>query len=519
MREHSQGTIYLRYLWILVVMALIVTALSACQTTLAPQTPTSPESTVTRSVERYDWNRQGEQRNLVIDGQTYPVEIIDDLIIYEGDMILGNLAELESGTLSTQSITQDTVCNPFCNDARWPNATVPFEIDASVTSAMLTRINSAMAAWTADTGFIFRPKTASDNDYVVFRRKDSSCSSELGRRGGKQFINLDATQCSSGAIIHEIGHTVGLHHEQNRCDRDSFVTINFENIEVGYKYQFDKKCGLLYTDRGNYDFDSIMHYDRFAFSKNGLSTIDCINQSCPTTMGDRIGGLSQGDVAAIRSFYGLPAPSFSLFTSDLESLPGTSVASSITIQRIGGFSGAVQLAVDSAPTGVTISFGSNPVSATNASFTVNLGPNLPFGNHTIRIRGTSGTLVRFVNLQLQVKPFLVNLSEPSVILATGASSSLSDRTESVTVTIARAANFTSPVTLQFSGLPSGAGVGASLSPTTITTNSSTLSVTAGRFTPSGDFTATVTASAGSTVDDATLGIEVLNLDPIEPVQP
>jgi hypothetical protein len=101
--------------------------------------------------------------------------------------------------------------------------------------------------------------------------------------------------CTAGNCIHEIGHAAGLWHEQSRSDRDAFVTIIWENILPGAEANFTQHV-TDGDDVGGYDYGSIMHYSRNAWSKNGNDTI------VPTDPSAQIGQreeLSVGDILAV----------------------------------------------------------------------------------------------------------------------------------------------------------------------------------------------------------------------------
>jgi hypothetical protein len=101
----------------------------------------------------------------------------------------------------------------------------------------------------------------------------SGCWSLLGKQGGQQPLNLQANGCvTRGIVQHEFLHALGFYHEQSRPDRDSFVRINYENIDPKDNYQFAKQTESK-TLGSPYDYGSVMHYGKTAFSKNQKDTI------------------------------------------------------------------------------------------------------------------------------------------------------------------------------------------------------------------------------------------------------
>jgi hypothetical protein len=139
---------------------------------------------------------------------------------------------------------------------------VPFEFDANVTGSHQNAMRDSMAAWENVAGVHFRPAEGTDVNFVHIQSSNGN-NSAIGMVGGEQIINIVSWD-TKFIMAHELGHCLSLWHEHTRPDRDAFVEIIDQNIQAGRESQFALNASA--STSGPYDFDSVMHYGRCAFS-------------------------------------------------------------------------------------------------------------------------------------------------------------------------------------------------------------------------------------------------------------
>ncbi len=262
----------------------------------------------------------GELQTVTIGGQDLTYEVINGLAITQGDIVLGPAHEL-SALSEADDEPRSATCNFGFNTeftcSRWTDGVIGYNIannwgSEANNDQMRRLIEEAIEHWEEHTGIRFVERGS--GEHLQFRNGDG-CSSNIGRAVitgfDTQSISL-STRCNSmGIVAHEIGHAVGLYHEQSRDDRDEWVSIDFGRVQDFRLHNFFQ-WGEFERDVGGYDYGSLMHYKVCDFSRNRAACLagDLSQRTirplrtvpADVEIGQR-DGLSEGDILGVYTLY------------------------------------------------------------------------------------------------------------------------------------------------------------------------------------------------------------------------
>ncbi len=239
---------------------------------------------------------------------------INGWAVTQGDIILGTAEQLAASAPLGPGLRPDGFSIGYVAQL-WPLVDgvyqIPYTIQTGtpILASVISYVNSTLS------GVIqFVPQTNQTN-YVTFNFDPTDlsgyCEATEGMAGGQQFIG-GSINCSFAGTCHEMGHAIGLLHEHQRPDRNSYIVLTPANADKPFLLgDFD-----FFADDfqviGLYDYASVMQYPAFSFTKNNLPVLESIPAGIPLS---NSAGYSAGDVDAIKRLYGM-APSAVTVTSN-----------------------------------------------------------------------------------------------------------------------------------------------------------------------------------------------------------
>jgi len=278
----------------------------------------------------------------------------------------------------------------------WPKVGSQYQIPYIIGSGSgnLTNLNAAITRFNNTFSNIQFVARSTQTDYVNFyfdpNNNSGQCEAIVGRAGGEQQVGGAGgsfTPCAIGTILHEMGHTVGLWHEQSRPDRNDYVSVNYGNLIKGSISNFSQIFDNAQTFGTYFDYASIMEYPAFSFSRNGGPAIESIPAGIPLS---NLNGYTAADIDGIERLYG-NAPTAITITSNPPGLQVIVDGATVTTPQVYNWPTYSTHTVD-IPSGVQSQSGMivNSTQATTFYYTYGRWNDATASSHTITVLPGNG---------------------------------------------------------------------------------------------------------------------------------
>jgi len=140
----------------------------------------------------------------------------------------------------------------------WTNSEVPYTLDASFDQYQREQVALAIQTFHDATCIRFVPKQNHHGSWVDIEHDPNTCGvAVVCMNQGPQFARFGGSCVNAGTMVHELGHTLCMGHEQTRRDRDEWISFNTAICQPHGMDGPDFNRGLHKL----YDYVSIEHYE------------------------------------------------------------------------------------------------------------------------------------------------------------------------------------------------------------------------------------------------------------------